>query len=353
MRYLFIALFVITPFLAIAEDFPFTGIVQVGNQLNVRSAPNLEAKPYGRLKNGDRIVVIGEDGEYYKIQYPKQLQAWIASWLLLDNGKNKVDVVARNDVNVRSGPDLRYTDIAKLAKGTKVQIFEVNSKKWAQINPPTEAVAWLSKKYVMVGESLAKTLEREKSEKEAKKLLKMTLMEYNQALKNQYISDEAYQRLKNLFDKTIQINPQSIEAQQAKNYQVRLADFRHASRIKDMKKEEDQRYAELQEKLKKEYENKLNELKKSQEKPVSKFQHEGWLDDIGGILFRPATHRLKRGNKTLAYLKSSTIDLDEYVGKRIGINGTSHRFRGWGKIIDVSEIGVLYDTPSQFYAEEE
>ena len=107
------------PFMA--QEFPFIGRVQVSNSLNVRSAAKEDASVLGRIKNGEQVVVIGEEGAFYQLQYPKQLETWIASWLLLNKGKGPTDKIARDNVNVRSGPGMHYPNVAQIAQGSEVQ----------------------------------------------------------------------------------------------------------------------------------------------------------------------------------------------------------------------------------------
>ena len=96
----------------------------------------------------------------------------------------------------------------------------------------------------------------------------------------------------------------------------------------------------------------IEKLKKDTEPEVRQFEFEGWVDDVGGILFRPASHSLKKGNEVLFYLKSDSINLDDYAGKHVGVNGEMNRFRGWGRIMNVKEIKVLQEMPSQFWTAE-
>jgi uncharacterized protein YgiM (DUF1202 family) len=334
---------------ATAADFPFIGRIQVSNSLNVRAAAKMDAQVLGKIKGGEKVVVLGEEEGFYELQYPKQLQTWIASWLLLEKGKAKKDVIARDQVNVRSGPGMHYPVVARIVQNSEVQVLEVNKDNWARIGAPTEATAWVSKKFVVEEESLVAYQEREQREEHAGQLYKHAVGSFKQHLQTRSMTEDEYQSLKAKFDTVISGSPDSMQASQSREFQVKLAEFRSVLRLEELRKNENIKLREREQQIAAEHQEKLEQLKKKKREPVRKFEFEGWMDDIGGILFRPATHSLKKGNDILFYLKSKDIDMDEYVGKYVGINGSTHNFRMWGTIIDVKAIEVLHDQRSSFW----
>ena len=335
-----------------AKDYPFIGEIQVNQYLNVRASSDISSRKLGALHNKDRVIVLGEDNGFYKLQFPKQLKAWVAGAMLLDNGNKEADTVIRRKVNVRSGPSLQYPVIANLDKGNQVKILEKNKKDWVRITPPTNAYAWASKKYIRIGESVAVAQAREESNNKASNLMKSSVSEFNTCFQTKVISAETYIDLKTKFQQITKLNADSASKIKARDYLLKLEEFRHLNEIREAKEEQERLFLAKQEELKIKHEQELAELKKKKEKPTRKFDYEGFIDDIGGIIFRPATHKLKKGNKVVLYLKSKDIDLNEYVDKRVGVNGEVKTFRGWGKILIVKEIELLYDPPSQFWTEE-
>lgn len=337
----------------IAEDFPYIGRIQVGNSLNVRSAPKLDSAVMGRLKNNDRVVVIAEKGTFLQLQYPKQLQTWVAGWLLLNKGQGKEDVVARNSVNVRSGPGMQHPQVARLEQGAKVTILELNKDNWARIGAPSQATAWVSSKYVKAEGTVASHQAKEKEKSQGIVLYKQGVDAFKQLLESQTMTEQQYLQLKGIFQKVVELLPGSNEARLANEHQVRLAEFRGMVRLNDLKLQEEERLKAREQALAEEHKQKMAALQQEAEKEnVKDFAYEGWLDDVGGILFRPASHRLKKGDEVLFYVKSSKVDLDLYSGKHVGINGTVSRFRHWGRIVDVEEIKILHDNPSSFWSAE-
>jgi hypothetical protein len=171
-------------------------------------------------------------------------------------------------------------------------------------------------------------------------------------LSQKNISEDQYQQLKGQFEEVIKLLPNSSEASRAKDFQIKLAEFRGVTRLHELKQKEEQKLREREMALAAEHQVKLQRIKEETKEEVRKYEFEGWLDDIGGILFRPASHSLKKGDDVLFYLKSKDIRLDDYVGKHVGINGDVERFRGWGRIIIVKEIKILHENPSQFWTSE-
>lgn len=336
---------------ASAANFPFIGRINVNNALNVRSSAKMDSEVLGRIKAGEKVVVMEADGDFYKVQYPKQLQTWLASWLLLGNGANKKDVISRNEVNVRSGPGMHFPVVARLVKGSDVQVLELNKDKWARIGVPTDAMAWVAKKYVVKEETLVAHSQRVKKENLAMATYDRSVASFKGHLKTKSMTEGEYQSLKSDFQSVIEGAPKSGQAMKARDWQLKLAEFRSVLRLEELRKDEEKKLHDRELQIAEEHRQKLEELKKEKEEPVRHYEFEGWLDDVGGILFRPATHRLKKGNDVLMYIKSKSLDLDDYVGKYVGLNGSVHRFRGWGKILDAKSIDVLHERRSSFWTE--
>ena len=78
--------------------------------------------------------------------------------------------------------------------------------------------------------------------------------------------------------------------------------------------------------------------------PEPVFLAEGWVEDLGMVIGRPGTHKLEKGGQVYFILKSEELKLNDYLGKRVGVNGeieTKHR--GWEPVLVVKEIAVLYE----------
>ncbi|MBI3271834.1 MAG: hypothetical protein HYZ53_22775 [Planctomycetes bacterium] len=76
--------------------------------------------------------------------------------------------------------------------------------------------------------------------------------------------------------------------------------------------------------------------------PKPQFDGQGWLDGMGKVINRPGSHKLIKGGKTLFYLRSYKLNLNDYLGKLVGVRGKMTEAPGWGpKVIEVEELEVL------------
>lgn len=343
-----LVLFVFAGFVQAESRYPALGVIDVGTSLNIRTAPENNAKILGRLKRDEKVVVLGETGEYYKLQYPKQLEAWVASWLLLENGAGQSDKVSRDKVNIRSGPSMQYPVIARLSKGYEVQIEQINSSKWAKITPPSTSFAYAAKKYVRLGENYNDYIAKESKRKEAIEKFNKTKLEIDKFVNLKKIGQEDFEKLMTSLNECSTALAGTADAALTSDYKVTLSEIRRLSQIHEIKKKvEEEHIAKTQHLIQKHDEKMSKILTEEKKTPLPKYQYTGWLDDVGGIFWRPASHKLKEGNQVLFYLKSGGVDLDPYVGKRVGINGKLESFRaGWGKIITVEDIDILLDDTS-------
>lgn len=339
-----------------AQDYPKIGVIKLNSGfLNVRSEPSPTAKKLGSLKDGDEVVILGEENDFYQLQYPKQLDAWIASWLLLDNGTKNTDIVSRSDVNVRSGSNMSFPVIATLSKGTEVHVHEVNADKWAKISPPNEAVAWVAKKFVMAGP----TVEEQRAKKEMAQRMQSMMDEvensYKEYMTAGYIGEADFQVLRNKLDAVAQAAPNTNYAFRAISMKSEVTELRRVSQIKDLKIIKEKEYLAKKAELQQELEMREKELEaREQQETKADYDYEGWVDDIGGILFRPATHVLKEGGQKIVYLKSESpdIDLDDYIYKRVGVKGDLGRHWFGKRVLTVKSITVLHEGGDRLFVPE-
>ncbi|MGK5594101.1 MAG: SH3 domain-containing protein [Parachlamydiaceae bacterium] len=149
---------------------PFTGKV-ISNKVRLRNQPNLDGQIIKELKKGDMLVVLGESDDFYTVQPPSDIKAYVFRTFVLDNQ------IEGSNVNVRLGPDLESPIIAKLSSGDRVDGLTLCSthNKWFEITPPASARFYVAKDYIeKIGDAslMAKLL---KKEAELSKLLDSTI----------------------------------------------------------------------------------------------------------------------------------------------------------------------------------
>lgn len=125
----------------------------VSPNLNVRGQAGLKGEVIGHLKKGDSVTVISqinldkhaldEPAQWAKIALPSGSKVWVSSHFVDAATKT---VTARR-LNLRAGPGENYSVIGTIEKGTVVT--EVAGKKnWMEIEPPTNAFAFVAAMYL-------------------------------------------------------------------------------------------------------------------------------------------------------------------------------------------------------------
>lgn len=120
----------------------FTGKV-LKNKVRLRLQPNLEGPILRELNKNDLLVVVGEKDDYYAIQPPEGIHAFVYRSYIIDH------VVDGNKVNVRLEPNTNSPIVLQLNAGDKVEgnVSPLNSK-WMEIKLPLTARFYVSKDYI-------------------------------------------------------------------------------------------------------------------------------------------------------------------------------------------------------------
>lgn len=120
----------------------FTGKVN-RNRVRMRTDATLESSIVRELDRGEFLVVVGETGEFYEIQPPQDLKAYIFRSYIID------DVVEASQVNVRLAPSLESPVLTQLNPGDRIQgrIASENSK-WMEIKVPSDVKFYVAKEYL-------------------------------------------------------------------------------------------------------------------------------------------------------------------------------------------------------------
>lgn len=121
---------------------PFTGKV-LANKVRIRSKPDVESRIVRQVNKNELLLVVGESGDFWAVQPPKGTKAYVFRSYILDN------VVEGNRVNVRLEPHVDAPIIAQLKSGDKVQgeVCGMNHK-WLEISPPSNAYFYVAKELI-------------------------------------------------------------------------------------------------------------------------------------------------------------------------------------------------------------
>lgn len=121
---------------------PFTGRV-LANKVRMRLQPDLNSHIVEELVKNDFVKVLGQEGDFYCVEPPESLKAYVFRSFVIDN------VVEGNRVNVRLEPDLEAPIIGHLSSGDRVEgIVSEANKKWLEISPPSSTHFYIAKDFI-------------------------------------------------------------------------------------------------------------------------------------------------------------------------------------------------------------
>ncbi|MBS3904345.1 MAG: hypothetical protein KGZ39_03360 [Simkania sp.] len=121
---------------------PFTGKIRA-KKVRVRLNADLESRIIKELDKNDLVSVVGEKGDFYAVEAPMNMKAFIFRSFVLDN------VVEGNHVNVRLYPDLESSVLGHLNSGDQVQgAICAENPKWLEIGVPPSVHFYVAKEFV-------------------------------------------------------------------------------------------------------------------------------------------------------------------------------------------------------------
>ncbi|MDB2613874.1 hypothetical protein N9Y92_01795 [Chlamydiales bacterium] len=143
----------------------FTGQV-VSSHVRLRISPNLDGVIVKELHRGDMMVIDGEENGFYRVLPLSDLKAYVFRTFILDG-----EVEGMN-VNVRLFPELDSPIIAQLNTGDHVdgQISSSNNK-WIEFTPPESVRFYVASDYIETVGDASYLASYEKKKSEATRLL--------------------------------------------------------------------------------------------------------------------------------------------------------------------------------------
>lgn len=120
----------------------FTGKI-TRDKVRLRAEGHLDAPIVRETNRGDLFVVVGETPEFYAVLPPKDTKAFVFRTFVLDN------VIEGSRVNVRLKPELEAPVIAQLNTGDRINgAVSTQNSKWFEITPPASARFYIAKEYI-------------------------------------------------------------------------------------------------------------------------------------------------------------------------------------------------------------
>lgn len=156
-----------------ADAAPVSTGTVTASKLNVRSGPSTGYSVIHALWNGNQVKVIGNSGNWYKIQLSDGRTGWVSRTYLKTNQTvspsqteklNTTGTVTADKLNVRSGPSTGYSVIHALWNGNRVKIIG-QSGAWYNIRLSDGRTGWVSKNYMKADSSTQTDTRQQKIDK--------------------------------------------------------------------------------------------------------------------------------------------------------------------------------------------
>lgn len=330
-----------------------------GGRVNVRAGPSTQYEAVAVLTTGTPITVLARHGEWYKIIYPADQLASIH--------KNYIDAeisgeipeaglpgtVNQNDADVHAFYWDGSTVVGKLNRGDPV-IIKQERGQWYRIAAPATARAYVSAEYTRVdggaqqvaadsapppsnpNVDLSATADggpiKARLSKDDERLIALKEAHFKRMRENYY---------KNVEDEEAAAKEASEKlAQQAKQLDSALEDL--DARLKAIDEETGQRMGYIYNSL---YNTTtITTIGSAAWAPPDPAYggYTGWVENIGRVGGAPATYRLSKGGEIRFFLRSASFNLDDYVGRRVWLNGAIEPAAGGSAaILNVEQIRIL------------
>lgn len=324
----------------------FTGKV-LGNNVRMRTSPDLDSHIVSELLKDDYVVVTAEKGEFYAVEPPSEMKAYIFRGFVID------DVVEGDRVNVRLAPDRDAPIVGHHSTGDKIagKICD-NHPKWLEINVPAATCFYVSKEYIEYAGKPEMKVVHDKRKDAVKQLFEATeLLTQKEMLKpfNEIDSDRIVHNLQTIINDYADFSTyvdQSTKAlaQFQEDYLHRKIAYLEAKASKLDHGSGKHEIYEIANKSTHEYVSPTDRMKIWE--PVEEALYLSWsamhhaktMDDfyqdqklkgqtISGILeaykdpikSRPGDYILKERDVPVGYVYSTHVNLEDLVGKRVNL----------------------------------
>ncbi len=157
---LLIFIFITGLFLGITmagQDLPFLGEINANN-INLRSDATVSSKAIATLNQGERIDVVADSYEWYKIRLPSEVSVYLKGSFVdcvkyqeggpeLNKNTCLQAKVLNSRVNIRVSPD-ESAAIVGIANENEIVKVKGETKGWYKIEPTQNSFAWVHKKFI-------------------------------------------------------------------------------------------------------------------------------------------------------------------------------------------------------------
>jgi len=324
---------------AAAADQPEAGSEYVGeltgDRVRVRAGGGLNHQILTHVSKGAKVLVRQQKGDWLRIRVPDQVSLWISGKYVKADPSGRTGTVTGRRVNVRARK-IKGDVLGQVHAGDQLAIRGRDGT-WLKIAPPQRVSAWVYAKYVRNIGGYGQWKSKVEAEASFRDLMGQARDLYEAELKKQP-EERDFASVIALYDKGMSLAPgdaAKAEAAARRDFVAAIKEV-NDSFIEAMKpyKHLPAKLAELEQKYKAMFE----------KAAPPEYTANGWVQSLGKVAFRPATHKLVKGGKVLYLIKSADYDLENYRGKYVGVIGQVLQEKSWWgvPVIDVSQIDLLY-----------
>jgi uncharacterized protein YgiM (DUF1202 family) len=320
-------------------------VVEVSVQkLNLRTGAGTNHSTIQIMNKGEKLIVVNDAKGWLEVRLPEDIKCWVTKKYITISNKDKNEgVVKAGRINVRSKPESGENTIGNITEGQVVQI-KLEKGEWYQIGPVETLTGWVNKKYTRYWGTYAHYQEL-KAEETNKEITKQNLTEMFNKAEKLYQTEQDKSVLQQNYSEILDLYKEIA----GKSSDKALAE-KCDERIKSIEPKENvlREYRNAIDKAKtdkkiieEKYQARLAELYRQQTAPPM-YDARGWVESEGKYIGRPAPYKLTMGGKTLLFLKSPSIKMDDYYGQYVGVRGKIiENKKGEAKTIIIDKIEVL------------
>ncbi|MHC4917184.1 MAG: SH3 domain-containing protein [Planctomycetota bacterium] len=351
--------------------------------LNVRVGPSIEKRLITTLRRGRQVNVVGSKGKWLKIELPSDITVWVVGkYVTLVEGQAlpTTGTVNAAKVRLRAGGDYKAPILRLLPMDTQLEVTE-RSGEWLRVKAPPATYAWVHGSYIKLGagDTLPTATGTETTgtettgtettgtettgtettgtETTGTETIPTTPVIRGAGVKAFADAEKAYQaELAKAEQDLIKVFLMyySVSATEGVHPAVkakceqRMKEIAVKMPAADRKRIKNAVKGELQKRLA-EIERARREALAQLPRVAPKYTAVGVLERAPEVPGIPGTHKLTMSGVLLYYLQPAHegLDLQKFVGRKVGISGSKRYVRGWGiQVIDVTGINYYQTPPS-------
>ena len=340
-----------------AEVLTIEGVI-TRDRVNVRLKPLAEGGFLYQAFKGERVAVVGRQGEWVRIRVPATTSAWLAKDFLDRKGGTDRGVVNGDRVALRAGGGKEYDRVGLVDRGTEfIIVAEVDD--YYKVRTLPSATAFVHGDYVDVAGVVPITPVAPDGE--------VTPDDQTQPDDAAQIPDsqpalgELGKRLAEAYQLIAQEDEKPLLNRDYTNAMSVLVDIitkagkdrpfinlKAQSALREIWQRDRQQQEELaRQRRVEEIDRKLEEIRKkwstSQPAREESYTFSGSLE-LFNLTYPPATHKLVKGQRIVCLVYSSEIDLSRFEGKEVGVVGNViPRSDIAVKLVEVTRVDELGD----------